>query len=134
MKYHVVIAFFVVIFILAGCQYSDLPTSILATGDTVTLAWNPPDPVGVNVVYAVEAYHIYYRERGMVYWAFIGEVSADDDLQIVLEHDAFGDGMYEFSVRAVNQKGAFSPFHTSTDQHADPFGGWYLLWLNSEPN
>ena len=77
------------------------------------------------------SYRLYYRNRSETLWTLIAEIPAGGALKKTLCHEDFGDGIYEFAVCVINTKGLSSPLHASTDQNAEPFGGWYLFWIGN---
>ena len=123
---------FILIFLLTGCEFTSDPQQIVAKSNTITLQWDPPDFSGNTSIYSIESYKIYYRIHNADYWLMLDEIPAQTPPTYTLNHDDFGDGMYDFAVKAVNNKGEESSFHTSEDQNTSPFGGWYLLWIKSE--
>jgi hypothetical protein len=75
---------------------------------------------------------VYYRQHGSGLWIILSETPASSHPQILLHHSDFGDGSYDFAVSAVNSLGQQSSLHTSLDASADPYGGWYILWISSD--
>ena len=133
MKHPILIITLISILFLVGCQYSDTPTQVVALSDKVTLAWDPPDDNAKTLILKLNSYEIYYRKPGESSWVFVAEVPADAELKYTLHHEDFGNGMFEFAIRGLTENRRGSLLHTSSDQHAEPFGGWYLFWVNSEP-
>ena len=113
-----------------SCQYTAKPQLIVVHDDTITLSWDPPDFNTLEVIWPIVSYKVFYRRYGGFSWSLIAEVEAKQRLAYTLNHDEVGDGLYEFAVSAMNEKNYMSTLHTSIDQNANPFGGWYVLWLN----
>ncbi len=80
----------------------------------------------------VAAYNVYWRPHAVWGWKFLGQVAANDSPEIRVEHADLGDGEFDFAVTSVSADGAESPFHSSLDPDADPFGGWYVVWVAAE--
>ena len=128
----IIIFIIIILLFLLGCEISSDPQQIVANSPSITLEWDPPEFSGYSSAYPISSYKIYYRVHNAKYWFLIDEIPAEPSLSYTLDHDDFGDGMYDFAVKAVNSKGEESALHTSEDQNSSPFGGWYLLWIKSE--
>jgi hypothetical protein len=117
---------------VAGCS---LPTSghmpIIVNSETIILEWNPPDLQFPLPPLSISSYRIYYSNHGAQGWSLLGEVAATGNPSYALRHSDFGDGAYDFAVDAVDSRGEGSALHTSLDASANPFGGWYVIWLKS---
>ena len=127
------------LFFSTGCSWFDwiefkpaVSLQIVHTSAQLTLAWDPPVTDIPRSPSEVGSYRIYCRDRGTLYWRYLGEVEADLHPQHTISHDTLGDGLYEFAVQAVTIEGRVSPLHTSLDSSADPISGWYAFWLKSD--
>ena len=114
-----------------SCQYTAKPQQITVHDDAITLYWDPPDFSALEAIWPIVSYKVFYRRHGDFLWLLIAEVEAKQRLEYTLNHDEVGDGLYEFAVSAMDEKNRMSTLHTSVDQNANPFGGWYVLWVNS---
>jgi hypothetical protein len=114
---------------LSSCQHSSEPLPITIDAATITLKWDEPSYNAIDIIYPIESYELYYRMRGDLFWFNIGEIPAGNTLEYNLQHKNFGNGMFEFAVRAKNAKGVYSPLHVSTDIETEPSGGWYIIWV-----
>ena len=74
---------------------------------------------------------VYYKKNDSG-WVFLGEVSAEENLNFKIYHSDVGDGLYEFAIRAIYSNELNSSLHTSKDLNANPIGGWCLLWIRSK--
>jgi hypothetical protein len=114
-----------------SCQYTAKPQQITVHNDTITLSWDLPDFSALEAISPIVSYKVFYRRHGDFLWLLIAEIEAKERLEYTLNHDDIGDGLYEFAVSAINEKNCMSMLHTSIDQNASPFGGWYVLWINT---
>jgi hypothetical protein len=126
---------FIAILLLLGVAGCYLPTSghmpIVVSAKTITLAWDPPQFQFSSPPLSISSYRIYYARHGTQSWSIIGRIPATGNPSIVLNYFDFGNGEYDFAVGAVDLRGVESALHTSLDASADPFGGWYVIWNNS---
>jgi hypothetical protein len=115
---------------LVGCS---LPTSgvfpITVRSLRITLEWDPPTQQFPSPSLLVSRYRVYFRPHGSYSWQLIKEIPATGSPSLQLEHADFGDGSFDFAVSAITASGGESPFHTSLDASADPYGGWFLNWI-----
>ncbi len=124
-------ASFLVLFgALAVCQGCRLPIAasgpmpIVVTTESLTLAWDPPQP-DLPAPLGVVSYHVYYRSHGSFLWTPIAEVGGP---RCTLQHADVGDGSFDFAVSSVDGLGHQSGLHSSMGGDAEPVGGWYVLW------
>jgi hypothetical protein len=117
---------------LNGCELESSGTSpIKASSAAITIAWDPPSVRYPSGPLALSVYRVYYRNHGDMEWLFYKEVPATENPQIKLPHADFNDGSFDFAVSAVNEMSIESPLHSSTDASAAPYGGWHLVWMQS---
>jgi len=98
---------------------------------SITLAWDPPRGV-LPGPYALECYFVYWRPHLGAGWNLLAQVPAGDHPEVRIAHDDLGDGAYDLAVVGMDEGGRMSPVHSSLDAEADPFGGWYLIWAESD--
>ncbi len=119
--------------VLTSCPFpSSGSVPIAISSESITLAWDPPAGSFPLPPLAVVMYRVYYRQHGSGGWVFLSETPASSHPEVSLHHSDFGDGSYDFSVSAVNSLGQESSLHTSLDSSADPYGGWYIVWIGSD--
>ena len=116
---------------LYGCQNFYEPMQILSHAEYIVLEWVPPSINEKSEFLNVESYMLYYRKVYNGGWVFLGEAPPAKILNYTVYHSDLGDGLFEFAVRAVYSNTLKSSLHTSSDQYADPLGGWFLLWIRS---
>ena len=121
--------------ILASCslfKQVDDPLSILIQGDHFTLAWDDDfSSIAGNANRAV-SYRVYYRPHGSYYWRFLDETVASGSPRLIISSEYLDFGIYDFGVSAINGSGSESSIHSSLDNTADPFCGWYINWIGSK--
>jgi hypothetical protein len=100
-------------------------TPVFVTGDSVTLAWDPPSPAPGS---DVTAWRIYSRVHGTAGWTEVDEIPADEGTRYTITRGELGEGDFDLAVSAVDTLGRESAPHSSTDTDAWPVGGWYLRW------
>jgi len=98
----------------------------------LTLAWDPPISSVAGTTTEIAKYYLYFRERGSLSWWYLGAAAASPHPQYTVHHQRLGDGFWEFAVSAVTAQGGASDRHSSVDECADPFGGWFVFWLRSD--
>jgi hypothetical protein len=128
-----VICLLSILFVTIQCQYGNDSRNIVYSSDVLVLTWNEPRQdnaalIGPLLYYQVY-YRDYYRDTVDVDWTLIDFVYPASEPEYALHHTDFGNGVYEFAVNAVYQKGFISPLHKSSDATADPFGGWIVMWI-----
>jgi hypothetical protein len=105
---------------------------IVARSSALILAWDPPPTDIPGHQTEVSAYEVYFRSHGQTTWEHLGEIPADGNPTFTVEHAWLGDGLYDFAVCALTQDGRISALHSSLDNYAQPFSGWYVFWQKSE--
>ena len=112
-----------------GCQNIREQRQIIIQGDTLTVSWDPSIFNSMDSIEPLAVYQIYYRRHGQIMWTLISEIPFNEKLEYTMHHEHFGNGMYDFAVRAINVNGHGSKLHASIDHDAEPFGGWYVFWV-----
>ena len=132
-KLVIVIIVSLLILYFHSCQYSGEPVQIISKAEYIVLEWDNPsiNVIGGEVIH-VKSYRLFYREHGSGYWVLLAEIPAEEKPKYTIYHSDLGDGLFDFAVNAVYENQLNSALHTSRDITADPFGGWYLLWIRSE--
>ncbi len=130
-KLVIIIIVFMSIVYLHSCQYLYEPTQIIFKSEYLVLEWDSPSVNSMSGFIPVKSYRVYYRKDGSS-WVFLGEIPAEEKPRYTVYHSDLGDGLYEFAVRAVYENAQYSSLHISSDQNADPLGGWFLLWIRSK--
>ena len=130
MKKYVIIILSIVCF--HGCQYLYEPVQIISKAEYIVLEWDTPSINVMGGFVHVKSYRVFYREHGSGYWVLLAEIPAEEKPKYTIYHSDLGDGLFDFAVNAVYENKINSALHTSRDITADPFGGWYLLWIRSE--
>jgi hypothetical protein len=130
MKSARLVAVAVLVALASGCTLTFAEHMVIVVRSSeLSLAWDPPPDamrVGPN---RIESYTVSYRPHGVGTWRTAARVKATDTPGATLKHKDFGNGYYDFAVRAVTAGGHSSGMHTSLDGSADPVGGWYALWI-----
>jgi hypothetical protein len=113
-----------------GCRLPTTNTAapIVYREESLTLEWDAPT-VDFSGTLAIAGYQVYYRLHGQQAWTLLKEVPARSGSQLLIHHSQLGDGLFDFAVNAVNALGQPSGKHSSLDTDAEPFGGWYVLWI-----
>jgi len=93
------------------------------TGDTFTLAWDPP--AGDS---APDSYYLYYRVHNGQTWTKFAE-NLSPAVECIVDRAALGlaKGSYDFGVTAVYSANE-SLKNCSLDATAIPTTGWYIRW------
>jgi hypothetical protein len=94
--------------------------------DRITLAWDPPASASSGPLAPI-GYRVYYRPRAGGWWSEAAYVQLSEGTSVTIRHEDVGDGTWEFGVETVTSMGV-SELHASSDDDADPFGGWYVRW------
>lgn len=95
---------------------------------SITLEWDPPWSILASNFAGLAEYRVYYRPHFSVVWSLLGRVPAGSPPELVVPHDRIGDGAWDFAVTTMSTTGIESGVHTSTDDSAQPTGGWYIIW------
>lgn len=112
------------IFVFESVNKPGTPLSV--SGDTFTVAWDPPSDPDTGIPLSVDGYRLYYREHGSYQWTFLAEIDAEMNEYTVTSSDLpFGE--YDLAVSSVVLD-TESDLHTSYDDTAEPSYGWYISW------
>jgi hypothetical protein len=116
-----------------GCAFpSSRSYPIVISTETITLEWDPPSASFPSPPLATSSYSVYVSRHGSYNWVLLGWAQANGRPHFTIHHSDLGDGLFDFAVRAHDSLGKASPFCTSADVSASPFGGWYLVWRKSD--
>ncbi len=97
------------------------PKELLSSDEEITIAWDKPPS-------AVDSYKVLYRIHDTQDWYLINQVLAVEDPEYSLLHIDFGNGVYDFGVKAVDSEAEESVLHFSLETTADPDTGWFIIW------
>jgi len=113
-----------------GCNFIEYePSKIIVDSDTIQLEWDPPEVKSFDEGSTILYYRVYYRIHDVGRWVTLDIIPAQDHPKYEIHHSDFGNGAYDFAVRAVSASSRYSALHSSLDPSADPLGGWYVVWI-----
>jgi len=114
--------------VMATSEYLE----IVVKGDSFTISWDDDSMKISSKLIRAEKYKIYYRIHGTSEWNFLGETLADPTPEFLIKSSELDFGKYDLGVCSVNNQGRESVIHSSLDQTADPFCGWYVNWIGTK--
>lgn len=131
----VIFGFFISL-LLCSCSFfqpTNAPLELIVKGDHFSLAWDDTSWSISNNTGRAAAYRVYYRNHGDSSWKILKEMTASaGSTTLKVTNGDLGYGLYDFGVSALDDSGAESMIHSSTDMNADPVCGWYINWIGSK--
>lgn len=128
-------AFCLLLIITDSCSLFEAtydPMEIILKGESFSLSWNDESRRIPNNPRQAVSYRVYYRIHGTIYWRLIKEIEANGEPRITVTSEDLDHGVYDLGVSTIDVYGKESVIHSSLDNTADPFCGWYINWIGSE--
>jgi len=118
---------------LTGCRLATGgPRPIVVTSETITLEWDPPLEQVPSSPIAARAYRVYFRHHNAAGWSSCGTVAATLNPRLVLRHEDFGNGSFDFAVSTVDGIDHESFLRSSLEPSTSADAGWYITWVRAD--
>ena len=123
---------FVTLFLISCPQFQPAkPLQVFVKGESFSLLWDDDANLIPNNPGKAVSYNIFYRVHGDLDWQLLSKIDADSRPGINISNEDLSYGVYDFGVSSVGVSGEESDIHSSLDNTADPFCGWYINWIGS---
>lgn len=112
-----------------GCSLSSNngPLMVEASGESITIGWEPPSPVLSG---KIDYYSIYVKDHFDGSWVFLKDVgnSGEEEITVQLQKQNIPYTYIDIGIRSHYKDGSKSELHSSLDNTASPACGWYVYW------